>query len=230
MTPRERPGAARLLSEGPAPTAAVSTTASSSRCGACWSARSSCTASKPIRPRAPPPATARRRHTRRVIGTVYRISDFELASRLSFFLWSSIPDDELLDAAAQGTLRNRRRARAPGAADAGRPALARPWPTTSAASGCCSETWRPTRPGETYALDFDETLRQSMRRETELLLRQHRAREPRRARTAHGRLHVPERAAGAALRHSRTFRAATSAAWRCRPTARGAACSARAAS
>src|SRR3954468_10442405 len=30
---------------------------------------------------------------------VYRISDLELASRLSFFLWSSIPDDELLDAA-----------------------------------------------------------------------------------------------------------------------------------
>src|SRR5262249_16630811 len=31
--------------------------------------------------------------------TVYRISDIELASRLSFFLWSSIPDDELLDLA-----------------------------------------------------------------------------------------------------------------------------------
>ena len=34
----------------------------------------------------------------------YRISDLELASRLSFFLWSSIPDDELLDTARQGTL------------------------------------------------------------------------------------------------------------------------------
>jgi cytochrome c553 len=40
-----------------------------------------------------------------VSGSVHRISDFELASRLSFFLWSSIPDDELLDAAAAGTLR-----------------------------------------------------------------------------------------------------------------------------
>ena len=29
--------------------------------------------------------------------TPYRISDVELASRLSFFLWSSIPDDELLN-------------------------------------------------------------------------------------------------------------------------------------
>ncbi|HEV8398193.1 MAG TPA: DUF1592 domain-containing protein [Vicinamibacterales bacterium] len=35
---------------------------------------------------------------------VYRISDFELASRLSFFLWSSIPDDELLGLAAKGRL------------------------------------------------------------------------------------------------------------------------------
>ena len=37
-------------------------------------------------------------------GTVYRLNDLDLASRLSFFLWSSIPDDELLDAAARGTL------------------------------------------------------------------------------------------------------------------------------
>ena len=34
----------------------------------------------------------------------YRISDLDLASRLSFFLWSSIPDDELLDVAVQGRL------------------------------------------------------------------------------------------------------------------------------
>jgi hypothetical protein len=38
-------------------------------------------------------------------GTAYRINDLELASRLSFFLWSSIPDDELLDLAARGRLR-----------------------------------------------------------------------------------------------------------------------------
>lgn len=35
---------------------------------------------------------------------VYRVSDLELASRLSFFLWSSIPDDELLEAAERGKL------------------------------------------------------------------------------------------------------------------------------
>ncbi len=37
-------------------------------------------------------------------GAAYRVSDVDLASRLSFFLWSSIPDDELLDAAVAGTL------------------------------------------------------------------------------------------------------------------------------
>ena len=37
-------------------------------------------------------------------GESYRVSDLELASRLSFFLWSSLPDDELLDAAIQGEL------------------------------------------------------------------------------------------------------------------------------
>jgi mono/diheme cytochrome c family protein len=37
--------------------------------------------------------------------TPYRISDLELATRLSFFLWSSIPDDALLDVAVKGTLR-----------------------------------------------------------------------------------------------------------------------------
>ena len=39
-------------------------------------------------------------------GEPYRISDLELASRLSFFLWSSIPDDELLEVAARGELGN----------------------------------------------------------------------------------------------------------------------------
>jgi len=38
------------------------------------------------------------------VGTAYRISDLELASRLSFFLWSSIPDETLLDVAVAGRL------------------------------------------------------------------------------------------------------------------------------
>jgi mono/diheme cytochrome c family protein len=44
-----------------------------------------------------PPATAKP-------GSIYRLSDTELASRLAFFLWSSIPDDELLAVAEQGKL------------------------------------------------------------------------------------------------------------------------------
>ncbi|MGD8340407.1 MAG: DUF1592 domain-containing protein, partial [Gammaproteobacteria bacterium] len=40
-------------------------------------------------------------------GAVYALGDFELASRLSFFLWSSIPDDELLAVASEGGLMNR---------------------------------------------------------------------------------------------------------------------------
>ena len=39
-------------------------------------------------------------------GTAYRIGDLELASRLSFFLWSSVPDETLLTAAVNGQLRN----------------------------------------------------------------------------------------------------------------------------
>jgi hypothetical protein len=45
----------------------------------------------------PPPATAQP-------GTIYKLSDLELASRLSFFLWSSIPDDELLTLAGKQQL------------------------------------------------------------------------------------------------------------------------------
>lgn len=41
-------------------------------------------------------------------GTIYPLSPLELASRLSFFLWSSIPDDELLTVAEQGRLRDRK--------------------------------------------------------------------------------------------------------------------------
>jgi len=39
-------------------------------------------------------------------GETYRVNDVELASRLSFFLWSSIPDEALLNLAAQGKLKN----------------------------------------------------------------------------------------------------------------------------
>jgi hypothetical protein len=41
-------------------------------------------------------------------GTIHRVNDFELASRLSFFLWSSVPDDELLLLADQGKLNDQK--------------------------------------------------------------------------------------------------------------------------
>jgi len=46
-----------------------------------------------------PPASAKP-------GSIYKLDDMELASRLSFFLWSTIPDDELLAVAEQGKLRD----------------------------------------------------------------------------------------------------------------------------
>ena len=52
-------------------------------------------------------------------GKSYRVNDLALASRLSFFLWSSVPDDELIDLAAQGKLQGSGRTRETGAADAG---------------------------------------------------------------------------------------------------------------
>jgi Protein of unknown function (DUF1592)/Protein of unknown function (DUF1588)/Protein of unknown function (DUF1587)/Protein of unknown function (DUF1585)/Protein of unknown function (DUF1595) len=102
-------------------------------------------------------------------GGVYRISDLELASRLSFFIWSSIPDDELLDAAEKGTLRS-----AAGLQSQVRRMLADPKAITLAQNfggqWLLIRNMPTTRPGENYALAFDDTLRYAMQRETELLL------------------------------------------------------------
>ena len=57
-------------------------------------------------------------------GSVHRISDIELASRLSFFLWSSIPDDELLVGRRERQAQRPGGAGRPGPAHAGRSPLA----------------------------------------------------------------------------------------------------------
>jgi hypothetical protein len=101
-------------------------------------------------------------------GTVYRVSDLELASRLSFFMWSSIPDDQLLDLAVQGRLKNPavleqqvkrmltdQRARALGANFAGQWLYLR--------------NMQSAKPDDDSFPDFDDNLRQSMKRETEML-------------------------------------------------------------
>jgi hypothetical protein len=98
-------------------------------------------------------------------GTTYRISDTELASRLSFFLWSSIPDEELLDLAAKNRLRD--------------PATLRRQVTRMMADAKAAAfvqnfagQWlylRELANVQTEAPGFDDNLRRSFRRETELL-------------------------------------------------------------
>jgi hypothetical protein len=99
--------------------------------------------------------------------SIYRISDLELASRLSFFVWSSIPDDRLVDLAAHGQLRQpevlgRELHRL--IADRRSDAL-----TTSFASQWLQlRRLESVRPGGEYGKNFDESLKRGLRRETEL--------------------------------------------------------------
>jgi hypothetical protein len=99
---------------------------------------------------------------------IYRIADIELASQLSFFLWSSIPDDELLDCAMAGKLsdpamlhRQVRRMLAD--------------PRSAALVNNFADQWlylrnlESARPDMRAFPDFDDNLRQAFRRETELL-------------------------------------------------------------
>jgi mono/diheme cytochrome c family protein len=100
-------------------------------------------------------------------GTPYRISDVELASRLSFFLWSSIPDDELLTAAERGQLRNP----AVMAAQVQRMLADRragAFVTNFAGQWLFLRNLQAVVPVQNIFPDFDDTLRQAFRRETEL--------------------------------------------------------------
>lgn len=101
-------------------------------------------------------------------GTAYKVNDIDLASRLSFFLWSSIPDEELLALAESGEL--------------GRPAVlerqTRRLLSDARAQSLVNNfagQWLQLRnldaitPDGRLFPDFDDNLRQAMRRETELL-------------------------------------------------------------
>ena len=97
----------------------------------------------------------------------YHISDIELASRLSFFLWSSIPDDQLIDVAAKNKLHEPavleeqvRRMLADPRADRLVINFAGQWLNLRAL-----QTWAPT---VSLFPDFDDNLRLAMRKETEL--------------------------------------------------------------
>jgi len=102
-------------------------------------------------------------------GTLYRVSGVELASRLSFFLWSSIPDDELLDVAEAGRLSD------PGELEAQvRRMLADPRAdslvTNFAAQWLFLRDIDSKLPDEILFPEFDETLRAALQRETELFV------------------------------------------------------------
>ena len=100
-------------------------------------------------------------------GRTYRISDLELASRLSFFLWSSIPDDELITVASQERLRN---------AEVLEQQVKRMLadPRSQALVQNFAGQWLylrnlpSTTPNQQYYPDWDDNLRQSFRRETEM--------------------------------------------------------------
>jgi mono/diheme cytochrome c family protein len=100
-------------------------------------------------------------------GATYPVTDLELASRLSFFLWSSIPDDDLLDLAAQKRLRD--------------PAVLRQQvlrmladPKSEALVKNFVGQWLQLRnldakrPSEPLFPDFDDGLREAFRKETAL--------------------------------------------------------------
>ena len=100
-------------------------------------------------------------------GAPYRIGDLELASRLSFFLWSSIPDKELLDLAVDGTLHQpavleaqTHRMLADPRADALIENFAGQW--------LYLRNVRALTPDEDLFPDFGEALRRAFQRETEL--------------------------------------------------------------
>ena len=139
-------------------------------------------------------------------GAAYPVSDVELASRLSFFLWSSIPDDELLDRAVKGTLRNRGVLEAAGAAHARAIRARRRSSRISPASGCSCATCANAVPDPDLFPEFDENLREAFRRETELFIGSQLRDDRAHPRAADGRLHVPQRAARAPLRHSGRLR------------------------
>ena len=100
-------------------------------------------------------------------GRSYRISDLELASRLSFFLWSSIPDDELLGLAERGELSDPavlrgqvRRLLADERADE--------LVTNFGGQWLFLRNLREVAPDPKVYPDFDDNLRDAMRQETEL--------------------------------------------------------------
>jgi len=102
-------------------------------------------------------------------GSVYHTSDLELASRLSFFLWSTIPDDPLLDAAAQAKLRDPKVLE-----EQVRRMLADPrataLTTNFAGQWLHLRNMKAVDPDPRLFPDFDDNLREDFQHETEMFL------------------------------------------------------------
>jgi mono/diheme cytochrome c family protein len=101
--------------------------------------------------------------------TAYRLSDIDLASRLSFFLWSSIPDNELLDLAARNELRKpdvfEKQVRRLLADE-----RSRNFATNFAVQWLHLRNLDSITPDLRLFPDFDDNLRQAFRQETELFV------------------------------------------------------------
>ncbi len=103
-------------------------------------------------------------------GGIYRISDLELASRLSFFLWSSIPDDELLDVAESGRLRDPAELEKQVRRLLADPRAARALSANFGAQWLHLRNLSASQPDVVLFPEFDENLREAMRQETEFFL------------------------------------------------------------
>ena len=195
------------------PQGRTSTRASAPCSSGCSSTPSSCSASRARRPT--------------LADAVYRIDDIELASRLSFFLWNSIPDDELLALAERGEL-----ARPAVLDEQVRRMLADP--RSASLAGNFVDRWlelhkiRNVAPDPTIFPAFDQNLRDAMQQETALFM----ASQLREDRAVVDLLRADDTFLNERLARTTAFPASTgttSGAWCC-PTTGGRGCSARRAS
>src|SRR5437773_2714453 len=100
-------------------------------------------------------------------GEAYRVSDLELASRLSFFLWSNLPDEELINLAAQGRLKDPNVLQQQ-VARMLRDQRSHELVKNFAGQSLGLRTLQNETPEGTIYPDFDDNLRQAMRTETEM--------------------------------------------------------------
>jgi hypothetical protein len=138
------------------------------------------------------------------------LNDFEFATRLSYFLWSSMPDEELFALAAKGELRK------PATLEAQVKRMLSS-PKAKALSENFAGQWLQLRnlatisPDKGYYPAWDDALRGAMAKEAESFFEHVGSNRPAGARLPRRRLHVRQRAAGEALRAVGCDRARSSA-------------------